>query len=43
MLSSGSGIYYDGVAAARHPVTVELEKAMLVVRGADVRLPGSIY
>jgi predicted Zn-dependent protease len=35
MLSSGSAIYYDGVAAARRAVTVELEKIMLVIRGPD--------
>src|SRR6516165_4175865 len=35
MLTAGPGIYYDGRAAARRAVTVELDKAALVIRGAD--------
>jgi len=35
MASAGSGIYYDGVTAARHEVTVELGVSALRIHAAD--------
>jgi hypothetical protein len=34
MSTSGAGIFFDGMAGARHEVTIELEQAAVVIRGA---------
>jgi Zn-dependent protease with chaperone function len=34
MSTSGPGVFFDGIAGARHAVTVELDNAMVVVRGS---------
>jgi len=38
MTSSGPGIFYDGATSARHDVSVELDRAALLVRAAEGHL-----
>jgi len=38
MVTSGPGIFFDGLTSARHHVSVELEPATLLVRGAEGHL-----
>jgi Zn-dependent protease with chaperone function len=35
MVTTGTGIYFDGVSSARHDVTVEAATEALLIRGAD--------
>jgi Zn-dependent protease with chaperone function len=37
-MTSGAGIFYDGVTSTRHDVSVELERAALLVRAAEGHL-----
>src|SRR5947207_4254871 len=34
-MTSGPGIYFDGLTSAQHPVTVEVAPAALTIRGPD--------